>query len=44
MILMVLYNQQTEGNEYLSIKSLKNRVSISEENLSNYVMLLVQKE
>lgn len=43
MILMVLYNQQTEGNEYLSIKSLKNRVSISEENLSNYVMLLVQK-
>ena len=43
MILMVLYNQQTEGNEYLSIKSLKNKVSISEENLSNYVMLLVQK-
>ena len=43
MILMILYNQQTEGNVYLSIKSLKNKVSISEENLSNYVMLLVQK-
>lgn len=43
MILMVLYNQQDEGNSYLSIKQLKNKVSISEEDLSNYVMLLVQK-
>ncbi len=43
MILMILYNQQNEGNVYLSVKSLKSRVSISEENLSNYVMLLVQK-
>lgn len=43
MILMVLYNQQNEGNSYLSIKSLKERVTITEENLSNYVMLLVQK-
>lgn len=43
MILMILYNQQDEGNSYLSIKTLKNKVSISLEDLSNYVMLLVQK-
>ena len=43
MILMILYNQQDEGNSYLSVKQLKNKVSISEEDLSNYVMLLVQK-
>lgn len=43
MILMVLYNQQDEGNSYLSVKCLKEKVSISEENLSNYLMLLVQK-
>lgn len=43
MILMILYNQQDEGNSYLSIKALHNKVSISLEDLSNYVMLLVQK-
>ena len=43
MILMVLYNQQDEGNSYLSVKALKEKVSISEEDLSNYLMLLVQK-
>lgn len=43
MILMILYNQQDEGNSYLSVKTLKNKVSISVEDLSNYVMLLVQK-
>lgn len=43
MILMILYNQQDEGNSYLSIKTLHNKVSISLEDLSNYVMLLVQK-
>lgn len=43
MILMILYNQQDEGNSYLSVKTLKNKVSISLEDLSNYVMLLVQK-
>lgn len=43
MILMILYNQQDEGNSYLSVKALKNKVSISIEDLSNYVMLLVQK-
>lgn len=43
MILMILYNQQDEGNSYLSLKTLQNKVSISIEDLSNYVMLLVQK-
>lgn len=43
MILMILYNQQEDGYEYLSLKTLKNKVTLSEEDLSNYVMLLVQK-
>ena len=43
MILMILYNLQDEGNSYLSIKQLTNKVTLSEETLSNYIMLLVQK-
>lgn len=43
MILMILYNQQDEGNSYLSLKALQEKVSVSFEDLSNYVMLLVQK-
>lgn len=43
MILMILYNQQEEGNTFLSIKELKKHVTISLEDLSSYVMLLVQK-
>lgn len=43
IILMVLYNLQDEGSSYLSIKQLVNKVTLSEETLSDYVMLLVQK-
>lgn len=43
MILMILYNLQDDGNSYLSIKQLVNKVTLSEETLSDYVMLLVQK-
>lgn len=43
MILMILYNLQDDGNSYLSIKQLVSKVTLSEETLSDYVMLLVQK-
>ena len=43
MILMHLYIQQDEGDSLLSISTLKEKVTVSEEVLSNIILKLIQE-
>ena len=43
MVLMVLYVQQDDTGEILSIETLRNKVSMKEEELSMLIVTLVQK-
>ena len=44
MILMHLYIQQDEGDSLLSISTLKEKVTVSEEVLSNIILKLIQED